>query len=961
MGSFRSRKTESLLAYLAFYAGTPVAKEQLAEALWPEADGDRGRHSLRMAVSSIRSAMNRADWNSMEYVLSDRNTLVLTAESVKSDVALFREAIASGKESNSTLENIEAFSQACSLYRGPLLNGFTDDWILPQALELEELYAQTVSGLTCLLATNGDVQRAIAESRRALSLFPLREDLHVALMRVYAIAGESTAAIKQFEELEKMLDDHWGERPGRQAHEVMDSLPSGGDTSRTPRQPAQPAGPGAAPLPISRKPFFGREAELSTLRRLLAPSEKHACLITLVGLGGSGKTRLAERVAQDLQADFDGRVWFASFVGLHPDQAPGETVLSAFTQSPPQNADAAEYISKLIGEAPALLVLDNLEHVVAQTRTLTDALRQHCPNLRILATSRIPLDAKNEQLVPVAPLPLPNDYRDLNALRESPSVQLLVEAAQVVRPGFSVTSANAQSVLLLCRRLEGIPLAIELCAAKLATLTPAQVVASIGRRLDVSASRSELPDRHRSMESVVEWSINQLRPSIRVDFSKLGICSGGFTSELAAALTGTDPSESIQELTRCALIKWNETDLEVRFEILETVREKAREMLDIAPNEARETSERFFNYLHSLCSKYETLKTEDERRLWAQSLVNETNNLLEALEMCAEGLIPSDSAWRFAFSLRPFIERRARPQLWVGSLDKLLDATAEKLEAELLSEAHLLMARIRYGLRDIRATYEHIVQAMDAADRTNNLKLQILTRCELETPASLLGEYEFAIEALNEAIELLRKSPDDGLAARCHINLGWTVFDSGREADSREQFAKAVEFAERAGDSIVLSTALVGLACAVGATDYAESIKIFERAQFICDQHGVPERIGHMHYYRALNEYRNGKPAEALENIHRSFKSFVSHGIALGQTPLTVGGLVLAANGDLENALLCFRRAQWSRVRYGMQMFPTLAKDYERESASAGEDFNARVAQAPLHDDEELVEKLLIK
>ncbi|MFY9232958.1 MAG: BTAD domain-containing putative transcriptional regulator [Fimbriimonadaceae bacterium] len=876
----------------------------------------------------------------------------LTTDTI--DFAVHIQAASNGEKSQIEL------AAALDLYHGPLLPGFGDEWILPQSLELEELYAQAACMYIESAARSGDLNGAITAGRKAIAICPAREDLHIALMKALGRAGQTSAAVKQFEELERMLDDQWGEAPGPEALAVLEALPRSGQDASVAVVPESAPRSG---LSLDKSSFFGREHEISELSSLLGAMAKGSQLVTLVGLGGTGKTRLAQRFAQELLGDYLGRVWFVSLVGAETPAQFNEALLTSLVESPTKGTDAIEAAASVIGQQPALLVLDNLEQMAGAAGVEISKLTRVCGGLRVLATSRVPLEAEGERIMPLSPLPLPDDYHNLAALRNSPCVQLLVEAAQAVRPGFGLSPANAQSVLLLCRRLEGIPLAIELAAAKLATLSPAQVIASIGRRVDLATARADYPQRHRSLETIIEWSVDLLDEDERSAFSRLSICRGGFNIELATELIGDQVEARLQKLNRCSLLGWSEDQKEVRFEMLETVREMAWQLLEQDPKNHREAAKRHFAYIHGLCARFASLTSEREHGQWVDRLALETGNVLAALETGARGWVQPQDAWELALQLHHYIRRRGRSHIWIEPLEILLSATVERLSPAMAAQAHSLLAESHYGLRAIRNTYDHCVKAIEASDRSGDPLAQIEARGELATPAITLGRFKEARQALEEAIGLLSGVDDDKAASRCHLNLAWVTFDGGDEESSEELFVRALDFAERSGDAATIGSAVTGLACAVGHSRYEESQVFFDRAVAIWVNAAMPGFLAHCLYNRSMIDYRHGKLDSAVANISRAFRTYVTNDIALGQTILSVCGNLMSARDCPVEAAKCWGRAEAARNRYSMSMIPTIKRDYDRELAKVRAtltpaEFNDAIEQAQQLNDRALAELL---
>jgi len=942
--SFRTKKTASLFAYLAFYAGKRIRKEQLIDALWPDADSDKGRHSLRVALSSLRESFSVPGWDPSEFLLSDRETVGLAPEGFEIDVRQFRRKL---KESKAESDPRGSLSEAVEVYGGLFLPGFSEEWILPQALELEEAYAQAVCDLVELLAKSGDLREAVSVGRKALGICPSREDLHVALMRAYSACGQPAQAIKQFEELERMLDSTWGEMPSDEAVAVLDSLP---------KRTAVPRAVIAMPdIEVARTAFVGREAEVADLCDRL---QAGAGLVTLLGFGGTGKTRLAQRVGERLEDSYGKRVWFVSLVGVDSQEQVQEAVLAAVRPDGPPAADVPATIVQSIGIEASLLILDNLELIVPIAQSLIRSLTKGCPNLRVLATSRVPLDLEGETLVPLLPLELPSDFRDLNALRNASSVRLLVAAGQNVRPGFAVTHANAQSVLLLCQKLEGIPLALELAAAKLGTLSPAQVLGSMGRTVDLSTTRSEVREEHRSLRAVIEWSLGLLGEGEARSFARLGVCRGGFNHGLAEALLGGEADEHVRRLVRLALLHWTETHDEVRFEMLETVREIAFARLESEPQEFDSAVKAHFAYVQSLTS--DPMMAVDPSR-WTARMLGDSGNLHAAIEWGAEGRIDAAAMWLALFPLEEFIDRTGRPLVWITPLEVLLQKTRGSLPAAIRARAHALLAFLHYGRRNIRETIDHYQEAIAAADQTDDKLLRIDLRSDSISAIITAGSFDQAQAYLEEAIGMLGETGDPNAAANCHLNLAWVLFDRGREEDSEPLFVKSVAYAEQTGNPTIIAGALTGLACAVGHTRHADAQPIFDRCLELWRGAGLPARTAHALYYRGLIDYRHGHLASASSHIERGLRMFVDCGVALGQSSITICGTTLAAQGRTADALLCWGRAEAIRRRGRLQPMPTLQRDVDREGETLRDSvtpsmYSAATERAEAMTDREFVE-----
>lgn len=941
VATFRTRKTAALFAYLAYYAGKQLSKEVLSEAFWPDSDTDRARHSLRMALSSIRSSLETLG-TSQTILGSDYTHVWLDARALSVDALQFRQAASNGE-----------WAEAVHAYGGNLLPGCAEDWVVSQMLELEETFAQSLGAFVEAECGRGNVSEALTAATRALAMYSNREDIHLAVIRCHATAGNSGLAIRQFEVLERMLDELWGETPSAEAYGVLESLPRGSEPQAQPEASKPMKSPLEAP-----GAFFGRVDEIGQLRALLDPARAGPRLITLTGLGGTGKTRLAEQTCRGLSEAYANRAWF---LALESAKTVAEVVdrLAAAVGSQDRSLSA---IGKKIGREPALIVLDNLEQLIPKVRDLLEELSTHCPDLRILSTSRIPTGAPGESVVSVGPLPVPQGFQDLEQLRSNPSVQILVDSAQHVRLGFAVTALNSRSVYELCHRLEGIPLALELGASQLAFKTPAQVLGSLGRRVDLPVTRPH-SDRHGSIAAIIDWSVDQLDEPCAAAFAALGVCQGGFTLELAQAILGPMTEACLSEMNRASLVSWQESAAEVRFSMLETVREVATARLAADPDLLKQATEAHFGYVESLVCRDLAAMTPDAQEHWGDAIDRERANIVSALENAAAGEIESSRAWALVQSLQEHMLRRGHFHRWFAPLQALLESTEARLSQRDAAVANDILARVAYGQRDISSTYRYWRKGIEFADVAGDDVLRAKVRSVFANAAALYGHYEQAKSEVETAIALLLDLEESALLARSYLVLGWLLFDEGHADEALEPFRNAVTLAEASGDPTVLGSSLTGFACATATTNYPEAAKAFDRAVSILRQEHRPEGLASSLYNRGLIEHKCGRYDEARANIQASFQIFVKHEIRLGQTPLMVAGNIFSALGELPEAKACWIRSELARRRHRMAMFPVLRVEFDRELARHG--LNEMALWADLdsieaESDEEFLQRLFL-
>src|ERR1044072_4200379 len=255
--AFRTRKTAALLAYLVYYSGRPISKDQLIESLWPEAGAEKGPQSRRMPASSLSATLASSGWDPLQHIQSDRHTMSASVEGFITAIQEFRTHLQTARLSKDSPLEASELASAVGLYSGTLLAGSPEDWVLPHALELEEAYAPAACRVLELTSQAGDLQSAVTIGRQAIAKCPSREDLNVAILKAYVAAGQTAAALRQYEELERMLDDTWGEMPGDEARAAREALPRHKQEAVAVLDTAVTFGPGSTLSP-ERAPFFGR-------------------------------------------------------------------------------------------------------------------------------------------------------------------------------------------------------------------------------------------------------------------------------------------------------------------------------------------------------------------------------------------------------------------------------------------------------------------------------------------------------------------------------------------------------------------------------------------------------------------------------------------------------------------------------------------------------------------------------
>ncbi len=570
--SFRTQKTAALLAYLAYFSQSH-SREVLIDRFWPESDLQRGRQSLSTALSALRAQLEPYPVSAGTVIQADRASVRLNPDAVTTDVRQFEAALRAVQQADDTVPHYEA---ALNLYGGTLLPGHYDNWITSADQYLVTRYISGVLTVVDHLIAVGKAGLALRHLQRAADYRPYDEDITAQIMNVLATTGRVSEAATVFEDFQKRMRSELDTSPDERLFTLYDDLRA---QIPTPSFSTIPA------LPLPPNPLIGREDLLRlTTDKLTHPNMR---LVTLMGPGGIGKTRLALAAAHALQDAFAGRVWYVPLSDIAPDVLPIEaSIRERMGAEVLPGVAPIDLIRRALGEQPTLLVLDNTEHILEAAADVCTQLLRTVPTLTVLVTSRQRLNLTAEHVVPVGPLPLPSERTCTpDKLRDVPSVQMFVARARAAAPDFASTETNAGDIARLMRGLEGIPLAIELAASRAGLLSPAQMVRALDDRLGFlsDGSRDSAP-RHRTLRACIAWSYDLLPPDLQRALCQLAVFQNGWTFDGASALLDADdPLAALAHLQAAALIQarlvqYGETD-ERRFFMLASVRDFAREQV----------------------------------------------------------------------------------------------------------------------------------------------------------------------------------------------------------------------------------------------------------------------------------------------------------------------------------------------------------------------------------------------
>jgi predicted ATPase/DNA-binding SARP family transcriptional activator len=906
--SIPRRQSRALLYRLAA-AARPLPRDQLCFMLWPDCSQSEARRSLSVVVSQLRKGLPAPD-----LLITPNDAIGLREDGVVVDTASFSALVPAATGAG----QLEGLAAAARIYRGPFLDGFTlpdapefEAWVDQERQTWERRYLNTLATLVAGYRAEGAFPEAIAAAQTALATDPLAEELHCSLIELYAAQGDRSAALRQFEHCVAVLERELGVEPLLETRAVYEAVRAGqyavpaqaqrmraaGQASDTSAEHTQASVPAPARPPAPLGPLIGRDAELEALRALLADPEVR--MITLVGPGGSGKTRLALELVRQHEPELLSDVLF---VPLAPLRDPA-LVLGAIAQACGVTGAGAPSLDVALRAAfagrRALLVLDNFEQLVPAAPALAELLWA-LPELRLLITSRCMLYLSGERIFPVAPLPLPtlSPLPALDELAAQPAVALLVARTRALNPQFALTMENAADLAAICVRLDGLPLALELAAARL-RLMPAHTLL---RRLDhrlalLTHGPQDLPERQRALRTVIAWSEGLLDSAARALFATTAVFAGSWAIDAAENLgrssghpalkSGHAVLDALTALVDASLVQQvvGATG-EPRLQLLETIREYAWAQLQEQGVATRAADAHLQFYAEHATAAATHLRSIDAG-YWFNRVEEDEPNLCAALEHAGmrsepdatlrllEALVPFWAVRGHLHEGRAWIERALRPLAQIQSQEDVdsrdLDLR-KRLARVCLRAADLFFIQGEYAASIMYL--EVSILHFRALGQTAQLVIGLST---LAGAYSLVGDYATAVTLIGE-VEALATTVDDAEAQ------AWLALDYGRAARHRGQprealgrLTEAARHYRSQGDLWVLATVFLDLApvlLALGDEDAAEvhAAEALSLARQLKSQALIANalnELGEIARYRGRDEEAEGFYTESMQLLRR--------------------------------------------------------------------------------------------
>jgi predicted ATPase/DNA-binding SARP family transcriptional activator len=804
---WRYDKVRALLVYLALENGRSHPRDQLAALLWPDSPDTAARKSLRQALAHLRAAIGDETAVPPFLIISRDAIQFNPASPHSSDVGLFMDLLATCERHPHTAieqcaECAARLAEAADLYQGDLLPGFAlpnnlpfDEWLLTTRERLRLNAIDALGQLGAAYAHSRNDEAALQTARRQLALDPWHEEAYRLLMRLLARRGQRTAALAEYERCRRALAGELGVEPSQETTRLYEQIRQETAVSPIPEPTTL-----TTPTPLTH--LLGREREITAVQTLLRQDATR--LLTLLGPPGVGKTRLALQVAQEMEAEFGANRFFVDLAAISdPELVPVAIARSlGFDGEPPGNAATLVRLRRELKEKRALLLLDNFEQVLPAATAVLDLL-QSCPHLKILVTSRAPLRLRGEQRYPLPPLPLPDPARptSLDELAGNPAIALFLARAQAVMPTFSLTDENVAAITAVCHRLDGLPLALELAAARVRLLPPHLLL----QRLN-NAALHLLQDgaqgaarQQQTLQDAIHWSYNLLHDDHKRLFARLSVFASGFTWEAAEATCQLghltlDLFGGLEALLDNSLLQRDESG-DYRFAMLQTIREYAQERL-AEWGESDLLRQRHADYFLSLAKIAQTGPPIAHQDEWLNSIEQEQDNFRAALAWTIEH--SPDQGLKLAVALFPFWHIRARlreGRLW---LERALagETAVAPTRARALAAASLLAQRQgAYGpATDLGEASVALSRQLDdpaaLAYALNNLSIVRMFQ----------GENAAAWRMAQESLELAQSVHDPVGINRALMVIGQTALNEDRLAEAQQALADSLAFWRQIGE-----------------------------------------------------------------------------------------------------------------------------------------------------------------
>jgi predicted ATPase/DNA-binding SARP family transcriptional activator len=830
------RRQRSLLALLLVEPGRAISSDRLIDELW-QGKAPRGAEgTLRVYVSRLRAALGE------NTLLAQPPGYVLDIEAELVDSRRFERLYLEGRDARArgagglAADRLEA---ALALWRGPAFADVRDGGVVAdEARRLDELRLVALEERIDAELSLGRHASLVAELERLVAEEPLRERMWRQLVLALYHSERQVDALAAYRRARTLLSENFGLDPSEELRALERAVLH--------RELAPPA-PAVERhnLPAALTSFVGREHELDVIAELLRAHR----LVTLTGVGGAGKTRLGLEATTRQIGAWTGGVWLVDLTAHADPHTTASAVAGALGVRERRDVSALDGLVDHVRNEELLILLDNCEHLARACAEVVHELLRASPSVRVLATSRIPLGVPGEVDVAVDPLPTPTDDLPADEVARFASVRLFLERGRALQRDLAATATDMKTVARICRELDGLPLAIELAAARAKALSVDDIAGRLDDRFRFLRSQRRLAaPRHETLRATIDWSYELLEENERELLAALSVFAGGFTLDSVAAIcTDGDVAraeELVSRLVESSLVVAVTRNGAARYQLLETIREYAADRLD-SPSRRDELNRSHAEHFLEIA---ERARTDDAvGKLKALEILDrERDNLHAAMQWAVTNR--SDLALPLAAQLRHYwlIRGYLRQGLeWLEQALALPTSVPSPPRAIALSGAALLARLLGDFTRAERLAHEGVAlgRAVGPASALA-LSLNVLT-----TLAARAGDFDEARSHCHESVAVARAAGDVRLEALALFTLAEAFLHGGLHADVRETGGRALDLARTAGDKEVIAIVLARLGIAAAherlldeasehlaeAMEHARALGFPETAAWCCE------------------------------------------------------------------------------------------------------------------------------
>jgi predicted ATPase/DNA-binding SARP family transcriptional activator len=920
------KQTQQLFKILVCQRGVVLSQDLLIDRLFPDLPLDRAARNLHKRISELRKVLepHRKRGQESQFVQSPSqgNYLFVLESPCVVDLENFDSLLRTAENANHDErwgDATTAYSEAAELYRGEFLpEDLYEDWTQDLRHRSREAYYNCLTHWVENEMSARDFQAAILLSQKVLQAELVYEKPYELLMRAYYYLNQSQKAIDLYEKLVDLLKHKLDTTPSEEIQQTIHAI----------RNKSLPTAEDAIPnnLPAKTSSFVGRSDEIIAIQKSFSDSR----LLTLTGIGGAGKTRLSLKLAMEFLEDFPDGVWFIELAAtLQSDLIP-QQIARILKIHEDLEQDLLEKICEFLSTRKCLIILDNCEHLIEESASVADKLLKYSSGLKIIASSREPLNIQGELIWQILPLSVPDPERivEFASLKQNEAIRLFTERAQSVHPSFRLDDQNIAHVASLCFQLDGLPLAIELAATQMRSLSIEQIVERLGDRFALLGTEfSNRPQHQLTLKAAMDWSYELLDDREKMLFNKLSVFRGGFSLDAVETICADDQIPRLEiimlmrQLIDKSLIISFDRGSQKRYDLLETVRQYGAAQLHASGNQEE-------IYLAHL-QYFSDLATRNEMEL-KEDLESETSNFRVALRWSLNGSAVEEGG-KLLDEIKYF---------WYYLVSQVEGCQWYELALSRISEvSEEIAARIYLGAGIFgtnRDPYEKSLELLEKAeDRFRQLddKLGIIEVLQLYGFLYTgSGQYDKVSVVYEEGLALCKEINDDVYYRTFLHNYGVCLTHTGKFELARAKFDEALEISRKLESNLGVGWTNADLALInVYEGKFEEAEILIQEAVEIGKLYGSKRDIADAYHARSKLALAQAFHDKALEWVLESIKLSSAQGPSpdFGSNLDTLARVLFKLD-EFEHATLILGAADGRRTKIGAKLPPIELPDHEK-------------------------------